>query len=54
MQVIDEVLDDAEAALSPNAGSAATTFLGAATILLREGLEALLIVVAMIAFVRKS
>lgn len=54
VQVIDEVLDDAEAVLSPNAGSAATTFIGAATILLREGLEALLIVVAMIAFVRKS
>lgn len=54
VQVIDDVLDDADAVLSPNAGSAATTFLGAATILLREGLEALLIVVAMIAFVRKS
>src|SRR3546814_3695407 len=31
-----------------------STFLGAFTILLREGLEALLIVVAMIAFLRKA
>jgi high-affinity iron transporter len=54
VQVIDGLLDDAEAALSPGAGNTASTFLGAATILLREGLEALLIVVAMIAFVRKS
>ncbi|WP_371420864.1 FTR1 family protein [Tardiphaga sp.] len=53
-QVLGTLYDDAEAALSPNAGSAVSTFLGAATILLREGLEALLIVVAMIAFLRKA
>jgi high-affinity iron transporter len=42
-------------ALSPDAASDLSTFLGAATILLREGLEALLIVVAMIAaFLRKA
>ena len=41
-------------ALAPEAGSAASTFLGAFTILLREGLEALLIVVAMLAFLRKA
>ncbi len=44
----------AEAALAPDAGSAASTFLGALAILLREGLEALLIVVAMIGFLRKA
>jgi high-affinity iron transporter len=42
--VLDTLFDDAEAALAPNAGSTLSTFLGAATILLREGLEALLIV----------
>ncbi|WP_296739024.1 cytochrome c/FTR1 family iron permease [Mesorhizobium sp.] len=54
VQVIDGLLDDAQAALSPDATSSVSTFLGAATILLREGLEALLIVVAMIAFLRKA
>lgn len=44
----------AEAALAPEAGSAASTFLGALAILLREGLEALLIVIAMIGFLRKA
>ena len=44
----------AEAALAPEAGSGTSTFLGALTILLREGLEALLIVVAMIGFLRKA
>jgi len=54
VQVLDDLLDGAEAALSPDAASGLSTFLGAATILLREGLEALLIVVAMIAFLRKA
>jgi high-affinity iron transporter len=54
IQVLDGLFDDAEAALSPDAASDATTFLGAFAILLREGLEALLIVVAMIAFLRKA
>ncbi|MBC9882312.1 c-type cytochrome [Bradyrhizobium sp. INPA01-394B] len=53
-QILDVLLDDADAALSPDAASGLSTFLGAATILLREGLEALLIVVAMIAFLRKA
>src|SRR3546814_7663480 len=47
-QVIGSLLTDAEAALSPDRASAASAFLGAFTILLREGLEALLIVVAKI------
>jgi high-affinity iron transporter len=54
VQVLDGLLDGAEASLSPGAASGLSTFLGAATILLREGLEALLIVVAMIAFLRKA
>jgi len=52
--VLNALFDDAEAALAPNASSSASTFLGAFSILLREGLEALLIVVAMIAFLRKA
>ena len=52
--VLNSLFDDAEAALAPDAASDASTFLGACTILLREGLEALLIVVAMIAFLRKA
>lgn len=54
VQVLNGLFDDAETALSPHAGNDASTFLGAAAILLREGLEALLIVVAMLAFVRKA
>jgi len=54
VQVLDDLLDDAETALSPDVASGLSAFLGAATILLREGLEALLIVVAMIAFLRKA
>ena len=54
VQVLDDLLDDVEAALSPDAASGLSAFLGAATILLREGLEALLIIVAMIAFLRKA
>ncbi|MHA3795607.1 FTR1 family protein (plasmid) [Rhizorhabdus wittichii] len=52
--VLNGLFDDAEAALAPSASSQASTFLGAFTILLREGLEALLIIVAMIAFLRKA
>jgi high-affinity iron transporter len=51
---LDSLFDETERALAPEEGSAASTFLGAFTILLREGLEALLIVVAMLAFLRKA
>lgn len=51
---LDSLFDETERALAPEGGSAASTFLGAFTILLREGLEALLIVVAMLAFLRKA
>ncbi len=51
---LDGLFDETERALAPEQGSDAATFLGAFTILLREGLEALLIVVAMLAFLRKA
>ncbi|HEX8621617.1 MAG TPA: cytochrome c/FTR1 family iron permease [Allosphingosinicella sp.] len=51
---LDALFDETERALAPEQGSDAATFLGAFTILLREGLEALLIVVAMLAFLRKA
>jgi len=44
----------AEQALAPEQASAASSFAGAFAILLREGLEALLIVVAMVAFLGKA
>jgi high-affinity iron transporter len=47
-------LDAADAALGSTPTTATATFLGAYTILVREGLEALLVVVAMIAFLRKT
>jgi high-affinity iron transporter len=52
--VIDELFAQAEDRLSPDQVSDASNFAGAFTILLREGLEALLIVVAMIAFLQKA
>lgn len=57
MQRIDtaqQLLDQAEARLGSHENSPASAFAGAFTILLREGLEALLIVVAIIAFLRKA
>ena len=51
---LDELLGDAEQALAPEAATSLSTFLGAFTILLREGLEALLVVIAMIAFLKKA
>jgi high-affinity iron transporter len=51
---LDGLFAEAETALDPAAASGTSAFLGAFTILLREGLEALLIVVAMLAFLRKA
>jgi high-affinity iron transporter len=45
---------DTERVLAPSEAGAASAFIGALTILLREGLEALLIVVAMLTFLRKA
>jgi high-affinity iron transporter len=51
----EALLNRAEATLDDNDSAGATTaFIGALTILLREGLEALLIVIAMVAFLRKA
>lgn len=54
VQRLDGLFGEAERALAPEAGSGASTFLGAFAILLREGLEALLIVVAMITFLIRA
>jgi high-affinity iron transporter len=51
---LESLFDEAERALAPDAGSGTSTFLGALAILLREGLEALLIVIAMITFLRRA
>ncbi|MEO5621800.1 MAG: cytochrome c/FTR1 family iron permease [Dokdonella sp.] len=51
---VDGLFDEAEVALAPQSSSNVSAFVGALTILLREGLEALLIVIAMIAFLRKA
>jgi high-affinity iron transporter len=48
------LVEAAETALAPAKASTGSIFAGAFTILLREGLEALLIVVAMLAFLRKA
>ena len=48
------LLARAESILSSGESSAASSFFGSLTILLREGLEALLLVVSMIAFLRKA
>ena len=53
-QTLDSQFTAAEQALAPQASSSISTFLSALTILVREGVEALLIVVAMIAFLRKA
>ncbi len=52
-QTIDVLLAQAQDVLSGNNDPTAT-FLGAFTILVREGLEALLVIVAMLAFLRKA
>lgn len=49
-----DLLDEVDKRLAGSPASALTTYIGALTILVREGLEALLIVAAMIAFLRKA
>ncbi|MEO8997771.1 MAG: FTR1 family protein [Rhodanobacter sp.] len=51
---IDAVLARAQQIVADGSSGAAATFLGAFTILVREGLEALLVVVALLAFLRKA
>jgi len=54
ISALDALFGRAESALAPSQESAAASFLGAFSVLLREGLEALLIVIAMLAFLRKA
>lgn len=51
---ITAMLGTAEARLAPGEASSLASFVGAFTILLREGLEAILIVVAMLAFLQQA
>jgi len=51
---LQKLLDETDAVLTPSEGDSLAAFFGALTILLREGLEALLVVVAMIAFLKKA
>lgn len=53
IDALNALFTQAEAALGRSEASGGAIFFGAFTILLREGLEALLIVVAMLAFLRK-
>jgi len=51
---VKKVLREVETVLSDDGDSALSSFLGTLTILLREGVEALLIVVGMVTFLRKA
>lgn len=51
---VDQLLVEAQDLTTNSAANASTIFLGAFTILVREGLEALLIVVALLAFLNKA
>jgi high-affinity iron transporter len=53
-QTLQRLLDEAQQTLAPSADDALAAFIGALTILLREGLEALLVVVAMVAFLKRA
>ncbi|MDT0498537.1 cytochrome c/FTR1 family iron permease [Algiphilus sp. W345] len=51
---IESLFDEVDSVLDAPGGSFWSVMIGALTILLREGLEALLVVVAMVAFLRKA
>jgi high-affinity iron transporter len=51
---IEQLFVDADKALAASQADSTAAFFGSLTILLREGIEALLVVVAMIAFLRKA
>lgn len=51
---VQQLFDKGDKVLEDSRADATAAFLGSLTILLREGLEALLVVVAMIAFLRKA
>jgi high-affinity iron transporter len=54
LAVVEDLLSSAGDVLESDRSGAATTFIASFTILVREGLEALLLVVAIVAFLRKS
>lgn len=54
VQLLDRLFARVESELAAGGADPMTTFVGALTILLREGVEALLIVVGMVAFLRKA
>lgn len=54
LAVLEDLLSSANDVLDRKDTGAATTFIASFTILVREGLEALLLVVAIVAFLRKS
>lgn len=53
-QLLDRLFAQVEQEMAQGQASPATTYVGALTILLREGVEALLIVIGMIAFLKKA
>ena len=51
---LNRLFDETEAVIAPGRASAASSFIGGFVILAREGLEALLIVIAMIVFLQRA
>lgn len=54
IKAIDALFGEAEAALDPQRATASSSFFGAFTVLLREALEAMLIVIVMLTLLRKA
>ncbi len=54
VQSLDGLLGEAEAALDPHQATSSSSFFGAFTVLLREALEAMLIVIVMLTLLRKA
>jgi len=54
VKTLDVLFGDAEVALDPQRATASSTFFGAFTVLLREALEAMLIVIVMLTLLRKA
>jgi high-affinity iron transporter len=54
VKALDALFSDAEAALDPQRATASSSFFGAFTVLLREALEAMLIVIVMLTLLRKA
>jgi high-affinity iron transporter len=54
VKALDALFVDAETALDPRQATAASSFFGAFTVLLREALEAMLIVIVMLTLLRKT